>query len=420
WVAQLKSTAQYATLSIINTILHTIIKGAEGLMVGAIIMCGQYCGARQLRAVGHTFTTAFWSMLAIGVCASAVLFFAPYFLLYYSNLSPAMLAYGVPFVRVRALGILLMFAYFAFIAFLRGVKNTRTPMVAFVVGGLVFIFFDYALIFGACGLPCLGLQGSAWATVLQYSTMLLLVAVTVFRQPIYRQYGLTLFGYRPKWAEVRHFLALGWPAVVDKLAMALAYWWLGRLILDMGQELGASFGLIKDFERAVFLPAIAFAQVITFLASNDIGAKNIIGIKANIKKIMLLAHIFVFIILALMIYYQDFLIHLFDPQGNFTEITKQAFPIISFLVFFDVLQILLSGALRGVSDVQVVMWTRVAVCIVFFFPVSYAISKLPWGDNVLKFILIYSVFYLSNGLMSLVYVQRFRSGKWLKQTEFYQ
>lgn len=420
WVAQLKSTAQYATLSIVNTILHSIIKAAEGLMVGAIIMCGQYCGARKFTAVGQTFTTAFWVMLVLGLGASALLFFAPYFLLNNSNLTPEMLSYGIPFVQIRALGILLMFCYFAFIAFLRGVKNTRTPMVTFVIGGIVFIFFDYALIFGHWGFPQLGLQGSAWAMVLQYGSMLLLAAATVFSRPEYRQYGLRIFGYRPRWAEIKHLLALSWPVVIDKLAMALAYWWLGSLVLKMGQELGACFGLIKDFERAVFLPAIAFAQVITFLASNDIGAKNIAGIKANIKKIMLLAHIFVFVILALMIYYQDFLIRLFDPQGGFTEITKQAFPIISILVFFDVLQILLSGALRGVSDVQVVMWTRVAVCIVFFFPVSYAIYKLPGCDNLLKFILIYSVFYLSNGLMSLVYVHRFRSGKWLKQTEFYQ
>ncbi len=414
WVAGLKSTTTYATLGITNTILHVIVKFAEGLMVGAIIICGQFCGAKKFSDVGRTFAETFWVMSIMGVLASALLFFAPYWILYFYDVTPKMIACGVPFMRVRALGVLFMFIAFAFIAFLRGIKNTRTPMIIFVLGSIVFLFFDYALIFGQWGFPNLGLQGSAWATVLQYGSMLLLSIFLVLRNPEYSKYSLNLFGYKPDAPAIKRLLSLSWPVVVDKSTMAIAYMWLGYMIAGMGKYPAASFVVIKDLERALFLPAIAFAQVITFLASNDFGAKNTDGIKANIKKINLLASIFVLMILVVSIYYKEFLIGLFDRKGTFTEFSAQAFPIISIFVFFDVLQIVLSGALRGVSDVKIVMWSRIIICAGFFAPVSYLIKILPFDDNLLKFILIYGIFYLSNGLMSLIYVHRFRSGKWLK------
>jgi MATE family multidrug resistance protein len=414
WVAALKSTTTYATHGTLNTILHAVLKFADGLMIGAIIIGGQFFGAKKSAEVGRTFVETFWVMSTMGLIASAILFFGSYPILCFYNASPAMIACGVPLMRIRALGILFMFVYFAFVAFLRSIKNTKTPMIIFVFGGLIFLFFDYVLIFGKWGFPNLGQLGSAWATVLQYGSMLILAIILVLFNSDYHKFNLNIFTYRPDIAAIKRLLSLSWPVVVDKSTMAIAYIWLGSIITGMGEYPAASFVVIKDLERALFLPAIAFAQVITFLASNDFGAKNTEGIKANIKKINLLASIFVLIILVISIYYKEFLIGLFDRNGAFTDFSAKAFPIISIFVFFDVLQIVLSGALRGVSDVKTVMWSRIAICAGFFVPASYLIKILPFGDNLLKFILIYGIFYLSNGLMSLIYVHRFRSGKWLK------
>ncbi len=44
WIAHLQSTSAYATVGITNTLLHSIIKIAEGLSVGTIIMTGQLNG----------------------------------------------------------------------------------------------------------------------------------------------------------------------------------------------------------------------------------------------------------------------------------------------------------------------------------------------------------------------------------------
>ena len=143
------------------------------------------------------------------------------------------------------------------------------------------------------------------------------------------------------------------------------------MINSMGTCSTASFCAIKDLERFAFLPAIALAQVITFLVSNDHGIHNWAGIKSNIKKVTFLASIMVFLILALFPPILKILMKIFDKRGDFTQLTVQIFPFLSVLVFFDLIQLILSGALRGAGDVKVVMWTRLAVCIGYFGPVSY-------------------------------------------------
>ena len=81
-------------------------------------------------------------------------------------------------------------------------------------------------------------------------------------------------------------------------------------------------------------------------------------------------------------------------------------------MFFDLLQLVLSGALRGAGNVKLVMTVRLLVCGFYFLPVSYILSQLAIEDTTLKLVLIYGSFYIGNALMSIVYINRFRGEDW--------
>jgi Na+-driven multidrug efflux pump len=190
--------------------------------------------------------------------------------------------------------------------------------------------------------------------------------------------------------------------MIDKAILAFAYIWLNKMINSMGVCASASFCAIKDLERFAFLPAIALAQIITFLVSNHYGKGDWLAIKSTIKKIIILACIMVFSMLALFSIKPELLMQLFDKKGDFSAMTSQIFPLLSVLVFFDLLQLLLAGALRGAGDVKIVMWTRICICLGYFVPISYWLSRLPIRNVTVQFLLIYASFYLGNGLMSVV------------------
>lgn len=412
WIADLKSTSAYATSGVTNTLFHLITKMAEGFSVGATVMVGNYNGLHEWKNVGRTVTDAFWMTCITGGVISLLLYSGAYWIYYLYGVPDKMIALGIPFLRLRALSIFFMFVYFAFVGFLRGIKNPKIPMIIYMLGGAVFLFFDYALIFGNFGFPAMKLQGSALASVIQYGVMLCAVLVYMFVWPDNRKYGISLFSTLPNLQSMKQLCTLSGPVILDKATLAFSYLWLGALLAPMGKYVIASYTVIKDLERLAILPAAAFAQVITFLVSNDYSVHNWSGIKANIKKVIVLASVFVFAILLVFSLWPDYFIHFFDLKGKFTGFAAKIFPVLSVLVFFDLLQLILSGALRGAANVRMVMGIRLATFFGYFIPVSWLLSRLPIENNATKFLLIYGAFYVGNGLMSIVYIRRFRGQRW--------
>jgi MATE family multidrug resistance protein len=412
WVADLKSTSMYATVGVTNTLVHFIIKAAEGLSVGTVILAGHYNGLHDFKQVGKSLQSAFWVSCLVGGSIASILFFGAHGIYSFYGVPEKMIHLGVPFLKLKALGLFCMFVTFAFIGFLRGIKKPRIAMQIFMLGGVVFLFFDYSLIYGKYGFPALGLMGSGWATVIQYFIMLIASLVYTLFDKENRQYCISLFTHLGSWQHIASILNLSWPVILDKAIFAAAYIWLGYLINPMGKYAIASYSVIKDLERLAIQPAGAFAQVITFLVSNSYAVHDWQGIKTNIKKTIFLSSLFVFSILFIFSMWSDFFISIFDYKGKFTAFSAKAFPFLSVLVFFDLLQLVLSGALRGAANVKVVMYARLAVFIMYFVPVSWFLAHLTLENQTIKFLLIYGSFYIGNGLMSLIYIYRFRGDSW--------
>lgn len=414
FISLLQSTPAYATQGTTNNTLHLLFKVAEAFSIGTVILVGNFNGLHEYKKVGRVFKDSFWITIFFGLIFGSIFFFesTSSLILTWLNVSPEIISLGIPFWKLRAIGIFFTFVYLACIGFLRGIKNTQTPMYIFVIGAIVFLFFDYGLMFGAFGFPALGFNGSAWASICQGIVMAIAALYFVLFDKRYQPYGIDLFSGITKFSYVKELFLIIWPVVIDKATLAFAYIWLNKQLNSMGTCTTASFCAIKDLERFAFLPAIAFAQVITFLVSNDYGIHNWAGIKSNIKKVLFLASLMVFSILMIFSFYPEQLMRIFDKTGDFTALTVRIFPILSVLVFFDLVQLILSGALRGAGDVKVVMWTRLAICIGYFVPISYILAQFPITDSGLKFLLIYGSFYIGNGLMSIIYIHRLRSSKW--------
>lgn len=412
FIGQLSNTCAYATLGATNNLIHFIFKLSEAFSVGTVIMVGTYNGRHDDYKVGRTVRDSFWTICFIGLLCSGFLYSTAFYIYRWYGVPADIAQLGVPFLQLRAIGIFFMFMCMALIGFLRGIKNTQIPMIAFIMGGMVFLLTDYLFIFGNYGMPALGLQGSALASVMQYAVMFFLLSTYVFKHREYSKYALNLFEGVTDFAYVRHLFSLSWPIMVDKATMAWSYIWLCKMINPMGTNVIASFCVLKDMERCAFLPALAFAQVITFLVSNDYGAHSWHAIQANIKKVCIMTAVCVGTILLIFLQYTEPIIRFFDKKGEFTPLAAKAFPFISVLVLIDLLQLVLSGALRGAGNVRVVMYTRLLICAGYFVPLSYLISQIPFQSTFLKFVLIYSSFYIGNALMSILYITRFSGDAW--------
>lgn len=410
-VAGLKSTTAYAMVGITNTLMFFITKVAEGLSVGAVILCGQYEGRQEYSMVGKSAVAAVWATLLVGAAIAGFLYAgAPFIFSSLLCVPDEMVAVGVPFLRLRTISVFLMFIFFALIGFLRGVKNTKAIMYFYLLGAAVFIIADYALIHGNLGFAAYGFNGSALASIMQYGTMLFAALIYILSHEEYRQYHFPLKTVNAE--LVRRICSLSWPVMFDKATLQLEKIWMVRLISPMGAYALSGLNVIKDLESLAFLPVVAFGHIVTLLVSNEYGAKNDLGIKLAIKRTIAMASMMMFSLLLLFALKPVWFISLFDKQNLFTDFAAKAFPFVGILTFFDLLQLILAGALRGTGQVKVVMLTRVITALVLFMPLSYAASLIPVENSLIRFIAIYGSFNIINGVASVIYYVWFHAGYW--------
>ena len=415
FICTLKSTNLYAISGIVENFLSMFTKSAEGLLVGTVIISGYFNGLQEYKKAGESFIDAFWTTICIGVCVAFMLYYGAFVFYTFNSFTPEMIRLGTPYLQMKSLGVFFLFFYFALVGFFRAVKNTFTPMIVFAMGSCVFVLCDYLFIFGSFGFPKLGLVGSAVAYLIQYAFMSFIMVCYLLYGKRYKNYNIHFLPKTVKLERVKRFLFVSYPVVLDKISIAFAYVWLGSCISKLGSTAGASFAMIKLMERIAFVPAIACAQIITFLVSNDLGKGHWDAIHGNIKKVIFLASIMVGGILLVGALWPYMIVKFYGCTEEMCYLVASVFPPLSVLVMFDLLQLILSGALRGAGDVQTVMKTRFIIIFGYFIPMTYVISWLSFSDVASKMLITYAAFLVGNGLMSIVYILRLKQDHWKKQ-----
>ncbi len=413
-ISNTQSLICYGAVATITNVLYMLVRTAESIPIALIAIVGRLNGSGQYEKCGEELGIAFWTTFLIGFVQFVIILFFARNIYEWLNVPPDMITIGVPFLRLKSFGILLTFIMLSFIGFMRAVKNTHMPMMINLVGILTFIFFDYVLILGKWGFPQLDIYGSAVATILQYTvTNTIAIGYILFNKNLKKYFNIMFFWFF-NIQRAFYLLNLSWPILIDKAIFAAAFVWLSKMTSDLGPHAIATFDVVKNLERFAFLPAMAFASVITFLVSNRLGSQDVDGASASIKKVLLLTAFIVTAVTIALCFNAHYFISCFDPHDQFTQFAMKTLFVVSIFSVFDYVQVILAGALRGAGDVKAVMWGRLFTCIVFFVPVSYFFHKLPLERVLLKFNLIYGSYYLMMGVMSIIFLVRAKSHKWHK------
>ena len=419
-ISNSQTLTTYGALIMSTPLVHSLTKIAESIPVASMAIVGRHNGAREYKECGAGLSTTFWLTVSIGLFQLIIICLFASHIYRWLGVPEAMVAIGAPFLRLKSLGIFLIFTLLGLVGFMRGVKNTTMPMYINTIGIITFIFFAYSLVFGRFYFPQLSLHGLALATIIQYLIMNSIAIAYIVLNPDYKKYfsGVIFSVFSMK--KALQIIHLSWPIIIDKTCFAAMSVWLSKALAGISTNdvvsttIIASYDVVKNLERSAFVSAIAFAQIATFLVSNQLGAHDHEGASSTIKKILLLALVTVSGLLIFLCYNANFFVAFFDPKKSFTSFAATALPCISALAIFDLVQVILAGSLRGAGDVKSVMWIRFCVFIFFFIPLTYCINLLPITNLMVKFILMYSSYYLSAGVMAGFFLKRILSHKWQK------
>jgi len=203
-------TTQLAGLGVASAALITAANVFVFLAYGTTSIVARQVGAGSERGAVGAGVDGMWLAVAIGIVTGALVatYAAPLCALF--GASPAALAQAVTYLRVSAIGIPSMLVVLAVTGVLRGLQDTRTPLVASVVGFSANIALNLLFVYGLH----MGIAGSALGTVLAQSGMATALVVVVTRRA--RRLGASL---RPHPARVLKAALEGVPLLVRTLAL---------------------------------------------------------------------------------------------------------------------------------------------------------------------------------------------------------
>jgi putative MATE family efflux protein len=240
--------------------------GAQGLIARSI---GRGDQERADHITGQTVMLG----VTVSVVVAAIGVTFPAELLGMMNVSPEVLATGVPYVR---LVFLLNFGFVftsLFNAILNGAGDTATPFGIALVQTSLALVAEWALIGGHLGLPTLGIRGVALGLgVGQLAAVTLMGRVLLGGQS---RVHVRARHMRPDAAAMRAILGLAWPPALQMISGFLVTVFFIRLMGDFGEKAQAAYSI--GLRLGMIAPMICFplAGAVATLVGQSLGARDV-------------------------------------------------------------------------------------------------------------------------------------------------
>ncbi len=306
--------------------------------------------------------------------------------------------YAVTYLRISALGIPAMLMVMAATGVLRGLQDTRTPLLVAIAGFAANIGLNAGLVYGAG----LGVAGSAWGTVLAQTGMAAVYLVVVVRGARREHASL-----RPDAAGIRASARAGGPLLVRTVSLRAVLMIATAVAARLGDDQVAAHQITMTlFSFLAFaLDAIAIAG--QAIIGRYLGAEDIPGARAATRRMVEWGIGSGVLLGLLLVAARPLYVPLFTPDPAVQGQLDTALLLLALSQPVAGLVFVLDGVLMGAGDGPYLAWAAIATLAVFT-PAAIAVpatgtglAGLWWAMNL--FMLVRAAFL----------VGRARGGRWL-------
>lgn len=363
------SMKELAAASFVTTMFTLIVIFAMGFSYGLTPIVGAMFGRGEKEEIGGILRNSLAAngLMAVILLAVSVVF---YLNLHRMGQPVELLPYMRSYLLVNIVSLPFLCMFNAFKQFYDGITDTRVPMFVILGGNVLNIFGNYVLIYGAFGMPELGLLGAGISTMVSRIVMFVaFVAVFVF----HRSYAPYRRGYaagRLNRADFRRINTLGWP-VAMQLGMECAAFSLSAIFVGwIGITALAAHQVTLTASQLLYMVNSGMAAAIAVRVSYFHGQGDTAAVRdaayAGFHVIMLIAFV---LSVPVFLLRNTFSYWFTDSAEVCVLVSQTVIPLIVYQ-FGDGLQYTFANALRGISCVRPLIW------IAFF---SYFVVSLPLG-----------------------------------------
>ena len=382
--------------------LYLLLRGTAGAVT---IFVSRSFGAGDLQACGTWLVRFTW--LALLLCGLVpVLFFGFSPILNIFNPAPDVLSGALTFAQIRSLEIPFALISTVLLGFRLGIGDSRTPM--FITWGTVVlnVSLNYVLVFGAFGLPAMGIRGSAIGTACSILIQTIVVVLIVLNPRDRKKYQLH-FEF-PKLESLKTMLLIGLPMGLTEFVEVGAFAAFSGVIARLGTRELAASQIANQIASLAFMPGFALGTGTGSLVGRYLGARTPDLARAVGYTGVRVGMIWMGIVGVIFFAVPQFLVSGFNPEPKVLELATNLLRFMAFYQVFDAAGIIFRGALSGASDTRFPMIvTMIGAWVVMVGGAAVLALGFGWG-----LLGAWGGAFVYVCAMGLIFWLRWRAGHW--------
>lgn len=353
-------------LSIVYPIQLLMIALGVGTGVGInTVIAREYGKGNDKKAEEIAGISTFLSIILWVIFASFFYFFMPYYAKI-STKSDVVIEYIIDYGRIVCVFSLGLFLESSWSKVIQAHGNMKTPMIAQIIGAVVNIILDPILIFGFYKIPCFGLKGAAYATVIGQ-----FVSAFVVLKKGYVKFPKTKFIF----IDIVDIYKSGLPNILMQSAYTFYILGLNLILSTFSDYAVTALGLYYKWQTFFFIPLGALQTCIVPILSFNYGAKNIKRCEKTLIVSLFYGAILMAIGTIVFVFFPDKLIYVFSKEKAVMDIGITGFRIIGPSFIPMVTSLIFPVFFQAINKPLTSSLLTIIRTVVLFVPLGYVFSK---------------------------------------------
>ena len=264
---------ELASSAIASTFYIILYVVGMGFGVGTQILIARRNGEKNYEKIGGFFENSLYFVWIFSLVMVIFSFLFSKKILGFILNSEDIINASIRYLNIRVFTLFFSLGCVMMRSFFVGIQVTKYIGIgAFIVAATNFVF-DYILIFGKLGLPAMGLDGAALASVIAEVAGLGYYVFIIIKKIDLNKYNVFKFR-KPKLKIVYQTMNLSIFTMLQNL-ISLSVWFLFFVIIEKtGEKNLAASNIVRSFYILALCPVWAFSSAVSTMVSNAIGAKQ--------------------------------------------------------------------------------------------------------------------------------------------------
>ena len=343
-----------------------------GLLLGLDTLVSHAFGARRIDECNRWF----WHGIALASVIAPLLVAASWGLLqlvpamgFHPDVGPHVQRY---FSVLLWSGLPLVF-YAACRRYLQAIHAATPVMIALVTANIINAVGNWAFIHGHLGAPAMGLEGSAFATLLARVYLVLVLIVAVVYYDVRRKTGLLRSSRHIETSRIWRMVRLGFPAASTVALEVGVFAAATALAGKLTPVAAASHQIALNIAAVAFMVPLGLASAGAVRVGHAIGSQNLPRAAAAGWTAIFLGIAVMLATATAFLIAPRALIGLFTTDGDVIALGSSLLFVAAVFQLFDGVQGVTTGVLRGLGDTRTPMITNLAAHWLFGLPVGYSL-----------------------------------------------